>query len=271
MRGMFRKSWVVGVCLLLAAGVALGQENVSSLTMQGAELKNLFTSDEDIEAGARVFRTSCALCHGGDATGGLGPDLTHGVFRHGSSDAALFRNILTGIPGSDMVGVYRPDTEIWRVVSFVRSLSAGAEEVEVPGDPKAGERIYQSRGSCIDCHRVNGKGGRLGPDLSKVGWIRSPQHLEASLRRPSEFITAAYRQVSVATKDGEYAFGRLLNENTFSVQLMDDLENLRSFMKEDLASFSKPEESMMPAFDGFFNATEIQHLVAYLYSLKGDS
>ena len=166
---------------------------------------------------------------------------------------------------------FHPDTEIWRVVSYVRSLSAGAEEVEVPGDPKAGERIYQTRGSCIDCHRVNGKGGRLGPDLSEVGWIRSPQHLEASLRRPSEFIAAAYRQVSVETKDGEFAFGRLLNENTFSVQLMDDLENLRSFMKEDLASFSKPEESMMPAFDGFFNATEIQHLVAYLYSLKGDS
>ena len=158
MRRMFSRFWVVGACLLAVVGVALGQENVSSLTMQGAEMKNLFTSDEDIEAGARVFRTSCALCHGGDATGGLGPDLTRGVFRHGSSDAALFRNVLTGIPGSDMVGVYRPDTEIWRVVSFVRSLSAGAEEVEVPGDPKAGERIYQTRGSCIDCHRMNGKG-----------------------------------------------------------------------------------------------------------------
>ena len=271
MLGMFRRSLVVGACLLLAASFAGGQENVSSLTMQGAELTNLFTLDEDIEAGARVFRTSCALCHGGDATGGLGPDLTRGVFRHGSSDAALFRNVLTGIPGSDMVGVYRPDTEIWRVVSYVRSLSAGSEEVEVPGDPKAGERIYNSRGSCIDCHRVNGKGGRLGPDLSEVGWIRSPQHLETSLLQPSDFVAAAYRQVSVETKDGDFAFGRLLNEDMFSVQLMDDLENLRSFEKGDLASFSKPKESMMPAFGGFFNATEIQHLVAYLYSLKGDS
>ncbi len=271
MRGMFRRSWVVGACLLLVTGVAGGQENVFSLTMQGTEDANPFTSEADIEAGAQVFRTSCALCHGGDATGGLGPDLTRGVFRHGSSDAALFRNVLTGIPGSDMVGLYRPDTEIWRVVSYVRSLSAGAEEVEVPGDPKAGERIYKSRGSCVDCHRVNGKGGRLGPDLSEVGWIRSPQHLEASLRRPSEFIAPAFRQVSVETKEGDFAFGRLLNENTFSVQLMDDLENLRSFMKEDLVGFSKPEESMMPPFESYFNATEIQHLVAYLYSLKGDS
>ena len=268
---MFRKLWVGAAGLLASAVVCTAQENVFSLTMQGGQEVNRFTSAADIEAGQRVFLTSCALCHGGDGAGGLGPDLTRGTFRHGSSDAALFRNVLTGIPGSDMVGIYRPDTDIWQVVSFVRSLSAGAQEVEVPGDPKKGEQIYRSRGGCVDCHRVGGKGGLLGPDLSDVGWIRSPKHIEASLLRPSEFIPANFRVVTVQTKNGDFSFGRLMNEDDVSLQLMDDTEHLRAFMKDDLSSFEKPEDSMMPPFGDFFNETEVQNLVAYLYSLKGNS
>ena len=253
---------------IVGSGAALAQDH--SLTLQAVDTVNPFTSDEDVAAGARVFRTSCALCHGGDAKGGLGPDLTRGVFRHGSSDSALFRNVLVGIPGTDMTGVYRPDTEAWQVVAYVRSLSVGQEEVALPGDPVRGRRLYQSRGSCPDCHRVDGRGGRLGPDLSDVGWSRSPKHLEASILRPSEFVAPDYRAVRLSTIDGRVVQGVLRNEDTYSVQLLDENENLRAFMKSDLESLEKPEESLMPPFEGFFRGRELQDLVAYLYSLRAD-
>ena len=264
-----RSAWIVFAgSLFLGAGTLYTQENVVSLTMQGGEESNPHTSDEDVEAGARVFRTSCALCHGAGGEGGLGPDLTRGQFRHGSSDRSLFRNILTGIPGTDMTGVYRPDTEIWQVVSYVRSLNSGAEEVELPGDPRRGAQIYRSRGGCPDCHRLAGRGGRLGPDLSDVGWARSPQYLESSLRRPSEVVPFGYRTVRVVTVDGRTVQGLLRNEDTYSIQLLDENEALRAFMKTDLESIEKPEESLMPPFEGFFSGRELQDLVAYLYSQK---
>ncbi len=259
---------VWAACLLLGVGPAHAQENVASLTMQSGQESNPHTSDEDVEAGARVFRTSCALCHGAEGKGGLGPDLTRGVFRHGSSDRALFRNVLVGISGTDMTGVYRPDTEIWQVVSYVRSLSASAEEVELPGNAARGARIYRSRGGCSDCHRIGGRGGRLGPDLSDIGWMRSPPHLEAALRSPSAVIRPNYRAVRIVTKGGSTLQGLLRNEDTYSIQILDENENLRAFMKADLESIEKPEESLMPAFDGFFTSREIQDLVAYLYSLR---
>ena len=238
--------------------------------MQRAVESNPHSSEEDVEAGARVFRTSCALCHGAEGKGGLGPDLTRGVFRHGSSDRALFRNVLVGIPGTDMTGVYRPDTEIWQVVSFLRSLSAGSEAVELPGNAAQGARIYRSRGGCPDCHRIGGRGGRLGPDLSDIGWVRSPPHLEAALRSPSEVVGPNYRAIRIVTKGGSTFQGLLRNEDTYSIQILDENESLRAFMKADLESIEKPEESLMPPFDSFFSSREIQDLVAYLYSLRPD-
>ena len=264
------KRTVIGILAAFTCGFAAAQEVAHSLTIQGGDVENPLTSPADVAAGERVFRTGCALCHGGDGTGGIGPDLTRGVFRHGSSDSALFRNVLMGIPGTDMAGVYRPDSEIWQVVSYVRSLSAGAEQIEVPGDPARGETLYRSRGACGTCHRVNGEGNRVGPDLSDVGWLRSPSHLEVALVRPSEFVPFAFRQVTLRTRDGDNVVGRLLHEDDVSVRLMDTAENLRAFMKADLESFEKPEASMMPAYGGTFAPDELRDLVAYLYSLKGD-
>ena len=111
--------------MALVVGVALGQENVFSLTMQGSEAANPFTSDEDVEAGARVFRTSCALCHGGDATGGLGPDLTASEMT-GTEIADLIRT------GSDPMPFYQSDIfsneEVAHIAAFTRSLQPAHDD-----------------------------------------------------------------------------------------------------------------------------------------------
>jgi putative heme-binding domain-containing protein len=234
------------------------------------EQGNPHASQADAEAGGAIFRASCALCHGADAKGDLGPDLTRGVFRSGNSDQSLFETIRGGIPNTDMPGTYRPDTEIWQVVTYLRALGKGAARVEIPGDPERGRKIYLSRGSCPDCHRVAGEGGRLGPDLSDLGWSRSPQHISTSIVEPSSTLHPRYRTVVVKTQQGSEVRGVLRNEDSYSVQLLDELENLRSFDKQDVNSVEKPEGSLMPPFEGFFNQRDLQDLVAYLYSLRGN-
>lgn len=246
----------------------LAAQNVLSRALQERVQENPHTTEADVEAGARVFRRSCSLCHGADGTGGDGPDLTRGVFRHGSSDAALFRNILTGIPNTGMGGIYQPDRSIWQVVSYVRSLSRGGGEEEVPGDPRRGRMLYASRGSCSDCHRLDGSGGRIGPDLSDLGWRRAPVHIRASIVDPSTEMAADYRTVEVRTRDGGIVRGVLRNEDRYSIQLLDEFENLRSFQKTDLSAIEKPEESLMPPLSSFFRGRDLDDLVAYLYSLR---
>ena len=267
----FRAS-LLTVTALSASIIFWGQpaaaQNVLSRAIQDRVQENPHATEADIEAGARVFQRSCSLCHGADGTGGDGPDLTRGVFRHGSSDAALFRNILTGIPNSGMGGIYQPDKKIWQVVSYVRSLSRGGGDAEVPGDPSRGRRLYLSRGSCSDCHRLNGSGGRLGPDLSDLGWRRAPAHIRASIAEPSESMADEYRTVEVRTTGGNSVRGVLRNEDRHSIQLFDEFENLRSFAKADLTAVDKPGESLMPPLGSFFRGRDLDDLVAYLYSLR---
>ena len=254
--------------LVIAGGQSAAAQNVLSKALQDRVQENPHTTEADVEAGERVFERSCSLCHGADGAGGDGPDLTRGVFRHGSSDAALFRNILTGIPNSGMGGIYQPDKSIWQVVSYVRSLSRGGGEEEAPGDPRRGRMLYMSRGSCSDCHRLNGAGGRLGPDLSDLGWRRAPDHIRASIVEPSEAIDGGYRTVEVRTQSGAIVRGVLRNEDRYSIQLFDEFENLRSFQKAELAGIEKPGESLMPPLGSFFRGRDLDDLVAYLYSLR---
>ena len=270
--GSTRRRGFLPAAVLLVSSLCwadgLTAQNVLSRALQERIQENPHKTEADVEAGAKVFRRSCSLCHGADGTGGDGPDLTRGVFRHGSSDAALFRNILTGIPNTGMGGIYQPDRSIWQVVSYVRSLSRGGGEEDVPGDPRRGRMLYMTRGSCSDCHRLNGSGGRLGPDLSDLGWRRAPDHISASITDPSAAMDAEYRTVEVRTDDGNIVRGLLRNEDRFSIQLFDEFENLRSFQKTDLAAIDKPEESLMPPLASFFRGRDLDDLVAYLYSLR---
>src|SRR5947209_16329242 len=69
---------------------------------QPAPAANPRATPADRDAGAKIFRSHCASCHGRNGQGGLGPILTTGVFYHGSTDADLYRNISEGITGTAM-------------------------------------------------------------------------------------------------------------------------------------------------------------------------
>src|SRR5690349_4475103 len=115
--------------LLLAAAGAFGQQT---------EVRNPHATPADVGAGAKIFRSHCAQCHGSKGEGGLGPNLTAGVFYHGGTDADLYRNITDGIVGTAMPSTFFDGTQAWQIVAYVRSLSQTVTTSAPPGDPRHG-------------------------------------------------------------------------------------------------------------------------------------
>ena len=226
------------------------------------------TSPEDVAAGGRLYRSHCAECHGLKGEGGRGLDLTLGRFRHGSSDEALLRTIMRGVPGTEMPGIYHQEHQIWQVVSFVRSLSANAEPGDLPGDGGRGGELFSGKGGCAVCHMVNGRGGRHGPDLSDVGGRRSVAHLRRSLAEPSAEVRRTWWPHVATTAAGRRISGTRLNEDTFSIQVLDGGGNLHSLLKAELGEIKVSRESSMPGYGEMLSASELDDLIAYLVSLR---
>jgi putative heme-binding domain-containing protein len=156
------------------------------------------------------------------------------------------------------------------------------------GDPARGKAIYEGKGDCASCHRINGVGSRLGPDLSEIGVPRggrgggkqgtpAPEPtlnltaLETSIVDPDADVAISNRLVRVATKDGKSVTGRLLNHDNFTVQFLDPQGKLHSYMKADLKESIVLTKGLMPSYKDRLSSQEVADVVAYLATLKGPS
>jgi putative heme-binding domain-containing protein len=160
-------------------------------------------------------------------------------------------------------------TEITGIVAYIRNFNAVDRASIKLGDAIRGQALFQGKGQCGTCHRVNGVGPRSAPDLSEVGAVRSAASIQRSLLDPSSQMMPINRPVHIVTKDGRTFDGRRLNEDTYSVQIMDTHEALVSLDKADLKTFTISTTSPMPAYKGRLSDDEVADLVAYLLSLKG--
>lgn len=236
-----------------------------------------------IAEGTSLFRANCSPCHGLNAQGGArGPDLTSGGWTHGGSDAEIFRTISSGVRGTQMPANGFEDSETWAIVAYLRSL-APARPVKLAGDPAKGEKVFTGTGGCATCHMVNGRGGLLGPDLSRVGAARSADYLVESIREPDKELSdgmldpnnhyglpLVYDTVTVVLKNGEKVVGVAKNEDTFSVQVLDMKQELRLFLKRDVDEVRHERKSLMPAYtEKMIGIEELKDLVAYLVGLRG--
>lgn len=263
-----RKIWL----LCFAATVCWGQTAAQNAGQANA--RNPFTNDaRAAEEGRIAFRGSCSLCHGIRGEGGRGPDLTLGTYAAGESDADLFRVISSGSPGTEMpaFGSNFESEDIWRLVTYIRTL-AGRGKTTVTGDREAGRQLYMNKGRCAQCHTIDGKGGRLGPDLTLAGRKRSATYLKDSIVDPNADITVGFNTITVVTKDRKTIVGAQRGFDDFSAQLMDAAENFHSFEKSDVVSMKREIRSLMPAtYKNMFNDKELNDLVAYLSSLRGEA
>jgi putative heme-binding domain-containing protein len=222
----------------------------------------------DILDGGRAFQANCATCHGPDGDQIAGIDLGRGMFRRTLSDADLVGIIRNGIPNTPMPRSNLSEQQAGRIVAFLKSVAATKRSVASTGDAGRGKSVFEGTGRCSTCHRVDGTGSRLGPDLSTIGRLRRAVDLERSLLEPDAEVSPANRFYRVVTRDGTTTSGRLLNQDTFTIQLLDSKEQLRSFMKSDLREHGFAP-TPMPSYRGTLAPQEVADVVSYLVSLKG--
>jgi putative heme-binding domain-containing protein len=239
---------------LLAAGALLAQHGYTQA---------------DVEAGGRLYRSNCSSCHGPNGDLQPGVDLGHGKFRRANSDEEVASIIMKGIPGTGMPPGNFPEAQALTIVAYLRSLASSSNVTVTTGDPAHGKEIFEGKGQCLNCHRVRTTGSRVGPDLTDIGTLRRPADLQRSLTDPDAEVLAQNRYYRVVTKDGQTVTGRLLNEDTFSVQLLDTKENLRAFKVADLREHGFIDKSPMPSYKDKLTAAELADLIGYLTSLKG--
>jgi putative heme-binding domain-containing protein len=246
--------------LLLAVAVAAAQEH--SYTQA------------DIENGARLYQSSCAGCHGPDGDMVPGIELQRGQFRRATNDSEIMRIIQSGIPGTTMPPSSFSDNQAGSIVAYLRSVApasaSGRGGVTIArGDAAKGKALFEGKGQCATCHRINGVGPRLAPDLSDIGTIRPVTELQEKLVDPNAMIRAGNRYIEAVTQKGEKISGRLLNQDTFTIQLLDSNERLVSLSRSNLRDVSFVKNSPMPSYRDKLSSEEIGDLVAYLVTLKG--
>jgi putative heme-binding domain-containing protein len=223
----------------------------------------------DIEAGQRLYGPQCQVCHGANGDGVPGIDLKLGRFRRASSDQDLAQVITAGVPGTGMPPFTLRPEELTAVIAFIRAgFDPGSSAVRV-GDAARGRTLFDGKAECASCHRVNGRGPRVAPDLSEIGSIRTLAALQRALLTPNEALLPIHRPVRIVTKAGETFRGRRLNEDTYTVQIIDDQENLRSLAKADLRELRVETAAAMPAYGDKLSQDELADVIAYLVSLKG--
>jgi cytochrome c oxidase cbb3-type subunit III len=254
-----------------------------------AQDKNPLASDANAaKLGEFEFRANCAFCHGlGARGGGRGPDLTRAQKKHGNADADLFRTINEGVPGTAMPpngatqqGVGMTEEEIWQVISYLRSVQVKTS-AQSTGNAAHGKELFTGSAACATCHMIQGKGGRLGPDLTATGSSRSADYIVDSVRNPSRRLAQGiseamkefsqeYETVNVVDDRGQKFQGVVRNEDNFTLQMLDTGEQLHLFEKDKLRSLQKSRESLMPKYgEKMLPEKDLQDIVAYLLSVGG--
>jgi putative heme-binding domain-containing protein len=226
-------------------------------------------SQADIEGGARLYSSQCQQCHGLNGDQITGIDLRRGQFRRSNSDEDLAKVITTGVPGTAMPPHAMQPAEVSTVIAFIRAGFDPAGTAVKVGNSARGRQLFEGKGTCNTCHRVNGAGPRVAPDLSDVGAARTPAALQRALLEPSAVMMPINRPVRITMKDGRTITGRRFNEDTFTVQLIDQQEGLVSLEKKDIKALDVQTTSPMPSFNGKLTTDELSDVIAYLITLKG--
>src|SRR3954470_10900808 len=237
--------------VLIAAGVLSAQHS--------------YTRSE-IENGAHLYLGSCATCHGAQGDMVRGVALMSGRFQRASTDEELVKIIISGIAGTAMPPNTYTDLEAGMIVAYLRGTAAGDGVSVTAGDSARGKALFDGKAKCATCHS---EASRTAPPLSDIGMLRRPLELEQSILDPGATLNANYRFARAVTKTGTVVTGRLLNQSTFSVQMLDSAEKLRAFDRASLREFTVLNTSPMPSSRGTLDAQEVADIVTYLTTLRG--
>jgi putative heme-binding domain-containing protein len=252
-------------------GAAVVFTLAAHLAAQNASQSQQAQSDHFvIETGARLYAGQCSACHGtnGDLINGV--DLRAGKFLTVRTDEDLARLLATGRPAAGMPSFAVLHTDESRaIIAYIRSSFDASTEGVTIGDARRGAAVFDGKGGCTSCHRVNGRGAYTATDLTEIGTTRTPGSLQRALVQPAQALLPGNRTVRAVTRDGRTIRGRRLNEDSFTIQVIDEQSRLVSLAKSDLRTFELVPTSSMPSYETTLTPDERADVIAYLLSLKG--
>jgi putative heme-binding domain-containing protein len=223
----------------------------------------------DVQYGARLYGQQCTVCHGATGDVVAGVDLRANRFKSAATDGDLRNVISNGVPGTGMPPFKFEPPELTAIIAYLRNMRDFDSKTTLIGDPAQGKLVYEGKGGCGSCHRIDGKGPRVAPDLSDIGAIRTPDALRRAIVEPEMEMRYGNRAVRAVTRDGKVINGRRLNEDTFTVQLIDEQERLVSLTKAELREYGLLRRTAMPSYRDKLSANELADLLAYLLTRKG--
>ncbi len=227
---------------------------------------------DTVAQGRKLYNSSCTACHGQDGTvGDRGPALAARRRYLRTTEPDLFDAIKNGIAGTLMPASPLPDADVRKIVAYIRGLRATAIDNPPAGDVALGERVFEGKGRCRECHMLRGRGGLTGPDLSGIAGERSLTFLRDALTRPKSHIPHGYQPVKIVTEGNTAIEGVVKNENNFSLQVLGLDGKLHLLSRKELRKIDYPSRSLMPAdYDKTLTAAELEALLAFL-SRQGET
>ncbi len=238
----------------------------ASFTGSGPAPKNPLSRDAAaVQAGRGLYQQRCAVCHGQDARGSMASNLVRSRIVARGSDAALFRILARGIPGTEMPPqADLEEIQVWQVVSYLHGLARPGLQPPVRGDVDAGRELFRAVG-CSGCHRVDGEGGFWGPALDSIAARKTSEQIRADVLEPSSKVIEGFRSVVAQAADGRRIEGLLKNQDTFSVQILARDGTYAFLARSDIRVLESSSESAMPDYYGqTLRDEQLQDLLAFL-------
>jgi len=258
---------MIDLAVLVVVVATAGSMAVAA--QQAAQLHDSQYPDVDIAHGASLYTARCSVCHGAQGDGIGGVNLRSGKYRNAITDRDLAGFIRAGSQAAGMPPFALDDADMAGIIAYLRNMNSFDAATVKTGNVARGRAVFEGKGACTKCHRVGRLGSHVAPNLTDIGSVRSAGSLQRSLLEPTSQMMPINRPVRLVTKDGTVINGRRLNEDTYSIQVMDDRERLHSLRKDDVREFTIMKTSPMPSYKDALTSEELSDLLGYLLSLKG--
>ena len=143
-------------------------------------------------------------------------------------------------------------------------------EAVAGGDAAQGKKIFFERpeASCVRCHKINGEGGDVGPDLTHIGTQKDREYLLESLIFPNTQIAAGFETVILTLKDGRTCAGLIKSETQTTVEINSPEDGLLKLNKADIQSRHKGLSAMPEELRQALSKSDIRDIVEFLSQLK---
>lgn len=189
-----------------------------------------------------------------------------------SQQESLYRTALADLPPEIFETIILPayNTAVAATEAKKRQLGPLADKVIASGNAANGEKHFKAgKGTCIACHKIGDTGRAIGPDLTKIGAIRTERDLLESILFPSNTLARDYEAHIIETSDGQQTLGVIKSHTAEGLLITDIAGQEKTIAHQLITGDTTLATSLMPmGLDQTMPQGELLDLVAWLRSLK---